>query len=215
MKNHRLIITTASLCGIVAPILHLGESIINGAMQPGYSWQADTVSELAQFQNGWIQDATFIIFGLLVIVFAFGLNFSIEQTKYGKTGIFFLFLFGLFAIGGGVFPEPITGIGVHGVVAFIAFITVIIGMFFLFFRLKQDQKWKRYTWFTIISAFLGLVFLYVWLGIVQPKWGLAIHDPERISSAFGQWIGISQRLALIFWLVWIEVMSIKLWTIRK
>lgn len=58
--------------GIIAPILFATTFMIDGFLKPGYSADAEAISYLEVGANGWIQQANFILFGLLLLVFLIG-----------------------------------------------------------------------------------------------------------------------------------------------
>src|SRR5690348_7289944 len=61
-------------CGVVGPILFTTTYLIEGALHPGYDLVRQPISDLELVTNGWTQSANFILFGLLIACFAFGLR---------------------------------------------------------------------------------------------------------------------------------------------
>jgi hypothetical protein len=81
--------------------------------------------------------------------------------------------------------------------AFISGFCLAISPFVVFPRLRKDNRWKNYGWFTLVMGILantpGLVF---WTSFLT----------TRISD----WEGVIQRLGILFPLLWVEVMAIRL-----
>jgi len=209
----------AIACGILGPILYTVEALVNGFLQPGYSFFADHISELAQFPHGWIQSSTFIVFGLMEIIFAGGLLIrTYRRNVAGIISFSFLILFGLGAIAAGIFPEPTRGLGIHGIVSSVAFTAIILAMLTTAIHWRQLHIGKLYSRYTAISCILAVVSFLVWTVVVEPKQGLAINGSLRIHSQFGHWIGLAQRINVAVWLLWLFVSALvvrKLTTPKK
>jgi hypothetical membrane protein len=61
-------------CGVLASALFTLVWLIEGALRPGYDPYRNWISELALTDRGWIQIASFLLSGTLVLVFARGLR---------------------------------------------------------------------------------------------------------------------------------------------
>jgi hypothetical membrane protein len=64
--NHRLLAVAAT----VGPPLFAALSVLAGLVKPGYDIAAQTVSDLAVGDYGWIQTANFLILGVAILAYA-------------------------------------------------------------------------------------------------------------------------------------------------
>ena len=99
-------------------MLFLAVLIVEGAARPGYRPLHDTISELSFGPRGWIQTANFIVFGMLFVVFARGVNASLDDSRAARAGGALLSLIGLGVIGAGLFraePWPPSSMSLAGV----------------------------------------------------------------------------------------------------
>jgi hypothetical protein len=69
--------------GAAGPVIFIAAYTINGATQPDYDSWRDTISTLSLAHHGWIQVATFVVYGMLTLCFAEGLRRLGEVTKCG------------------------------------------------------------------------------------------------------------------------------------
>jgi len=95
-------------CGLVGPILFYAVFTLAGATRPGYSAIHDVVGALSRGEEGWIQIANFIVFGLLLIGFAAGLRSALQVGRGSAAGPLLLAVAGAGLVIQGLFvPDPI------------------------------------------------------------------------------------------------------------
>ena len=122
----------------------------------------DWPSGLALGDHGWIMTATFIISGLMMILFASGLRLSLPPVRASRTGTLLLSLAGL-ALMGLVFPTDPTLTTItrtwHGLLHDAAFVvlglTLMPAMILLGFAFRKTNRWSdlsKYTWITVALA---------------------------------------------------------------
>ena len=94
-------------CGVVGPAFFVVSFLVQGAVRPGYDPLRHPVSPLSLGGGAaWVQSATFLITGLLVIAFAVGLG----RADCGRWTPILIGLVGLGLMGAGVFTsDPING----------------------------------------------------------------------------------------------------------
>ncbi len=198
-----------ALCGIIAPILFTFTVIIASLLRPDYSQISNFVSDLGVGPNSIIQNVNFIIFGILVIIFSFGLGCGMPSPrgKALKTGVWLLVLFGFFIILAGVTlfsvgPDVTYAqeVEAHGLVSAMAFLTIIAAQLLIWRGLRDADSsvWGRYGTYSLISGLLSIFLL------------LAL----RIAIG-GGYQGIVQRAFLAVPWIWIEMTGIKLYLIAK
>jgi hypothetical protein len=187
------------LAGIIGPLIFLAILLALDIIQ----WQSlpllSSISNLVHGEFGWLQTMSFVLIGLLFIIFVIKL-YSITRKKvssltgsssFGITSICFLTI--------AAFPSQIGNIGltmeglIHNSIAGIISASFIIGCIAFAYHFRRDPRWKSCWIFTVITILLCLTFAI--------SWALA---PESQMRA------ISERLLFISGLCWMLVISIKL-----
>jgi len=182
-----------ALSGVIGPILFTGVVIIVGLLRPGYSHVSQTISELGEVGAPYatIQDANFVVFGLLVIAFAYGLHKGIGDGKGSKIGPILVAMFGGFpGLGSAIFPLPSP---LHLPVGATGFFTIMIAPLMISRRLKQDSRWQGYRLYSLATGVTAVILFLVLL-----------------TGQGGPWSGALQRIFLAPLFIWIEVMAIHL-----
>ena len=200
--NRRLLF----ISGMVAPWWFVFMTIFGGAIRPGYSHIADTISELFApgSPNKMFLDILHTIFAVFLILFGIGLLQFFQRTKplkrTGQVGAFFFILMGCVSVTTAtIFPQDPWGTAatyagemhklLSGVIGLLSmFSMLLIGIWFV--RTKISPRFGVYTFVTI-----GLVILSAGLYAVSiggPMMGFA----ERISALVGfQW-----TFTLAYWM---------------
>lgn len=97
-------------CGIIGGPLFITASLAQAALVNGFDLNRQQISSLSLGKHGWIQVTNFVLTGLLIIAFAFGLRQAMP-TGRGRRLIPVLFgIYGVAMILGGVFfDDPAFG----------------------------------------------------------------------------------------------------------
>jgi uncharacterized protein DUF998 len=74
------------VCGVVGPILFFAVFTVAGAVRHGYSALRDFVTHLSLGDQGWVQIANFIVFGLLMLAFDAGTRYAIRSSPGPSLG---------------------------------------------------------------------------------------------------------------------------------
>ena len=157
----------------------------------------DWPSGLALGDYGWIMTATFIISGLMMILFASGLRLSLPSIQPTRIGTLLLFLAGVGLIGLASTTDPtLTTITRtwHGLLHDASFVvlglTLMPGMIFLGFAFRKSNDWKHlslYTWITVALAlptfflkgaafYVFLLAVLVWCEVMAFRLGKQDHE---------------------------------------
>ena len=151
-------------------------------------------SGLALGPYGWLQVANFILFGLLLIMFAIGLQRELRARKWELVGPGLLMVAGIASILCGFKTDPDLSKGPQTIsswihtIAFFLLLGSLVPSFFFFWRLlRKDPRWRGYDWYALISGVLALITFFL------PQVGFYI--------------------SLLVMLTWIEVMALRLWVI--
>ncbi|MEE9150531.1 MAG: DUF998 domain-containing protein [Thermoplasmata archaeon] len=193
-----------AICGIIAPIIFTIILIIAGLLRSDYSHLTNYVSELGGVgaPNAIIQRANFVLIGILIIAFAYGLHRGINNGKGSIIGPLLISIFGLSAVVSGIFstdpiqPGSFSDV-MHSIASGIGSLAAIIAFFVITERLKKDNLWKRYQTFSKMIAITAILVSVIVVGILG-----AVGTP-----------GLGQRLFLAVLFLWIEVMAIRLFQI--
>ncbi len=188
-----------ALCGIIAPLLFTLVVTIASLLRPGYSQTHNFVSDLGVGSYAIIQNANFVIFGLLSIGFAFGLRGGLPAPHRNaqKAGVGFVILFGLGIIFAGAFPEDYLSSAPHTLASSIAFLSIIAAQLLIWQGLRHADAatWGKYRLYSLISGVLSFVLVWFSSGTAYP--------------------GAAQRIFLAVPWLWIEVTGLKLYFLAK
>lgn len=158
------------VAGIVGPVLFVTSIFVQGLINPSYSHVSLPISALAAWPTGWIQNLTFVVFGLLFVIFAIGLHLGIRSSRFGMLGPALLSLGGIGLVVCGIFPwvrvdgqlkEPVG----HIVGAITTFASVGTGLIVLSRRMLLDADWRGAAAYAfwggvlIVALFLTFAFL--------------------------------------------------------
>ena len=191
-----------AICGIIGPILYSIMLITLGLFRPGYNHVTQIMSELGEVgaPNAIIMNtAGFILLGLLMISFAFGLDRGISEGEGSKIGPALVAVSGAWLVLLGIFPcdpgcvnESFVGI-THEVFAIMHAFAMIFAPLAIAQRLKKDSRWQGYLYYSLATGVVGAVIASVY--------GFNVFEP---------WKGALQRVLMGVPLLWIEVMAFKL-----
>jgi hypothetical membrane protein len=103
----KILLALGALC---APIF-IGTFLIEGSTRAQYNWLRFSISALSIGPHGWIQIASFIATGLLIILLGVGLRLSLAPDSEGSLwGPIAVAIAGIGLIGAGVFvSDPVFG----------------------------------------------------------------------------------------------------------
>lgn len=201
------------ICGAIAGLLFTFSWIIQEGFREGYNPIMIPISSLAIGPFGWIQSATFLISGALIILFAYGL-WKISKKEYkgvSKWGPILILICGIGLIGAGCFitdpmnsyPEgtpvvndnPSFDSVMHQLFSSFLFFGLPITCFIFgnYFAAKKELKWLIYSFLSGI-LFLAL-FLVTSMGFSQIA-GLQFYA------------GLLQRITLTIGFLWMILLSI-------
>jgi len=198
------------LCGTISGVVFTLSWIIQEAFKVGYNPMMVPISSLAIGELGWIQSATFLISGITLILFAYGLE-KIRKNKEFSTWIFiFLAVGGIGLIGAGCFttdpmnsfppgtPETIVETTLMGMLHQLFSVLLFIGLpvaMFLFSKYFLHVKNRKWWIYSIASAILFIIFMIVLKIAPFPSLGLLPY------------YGLIQRIMLIIGFVWVILLS--------
>lgn len=131
--------------------------IILGKLAPHYDFFRDPISALLGPTGvGSAQRANFIVFGLLLCLFAIGLRRELLPGGAGATVIpVFQFLSGVGVVGAGVFIQA----PLHLVCDLIAFNSALAVLFAFGWRFRRAVNWRWWSTYSVSTAALMMTLL--------------------------------------------------------
>ena len=214
-QNYPLATRILIACGAIGPILFVLVFLIEGATRPGYSQWRNFVSDLSESSQGWVQIVNFIMCGVLVFCFAFGLRQVLRSGKGAVWGPRLLGIFGLLLIIAGLFvTDPSLGYPpgtssnmqtlhgtIHGVNAPLTFGSLAMAIFVLARRFASDATWRGWTFYSVITGMLLVGFFTACLVV-------ALLDQKGILPDAP--VGLLERIAIVLGWGWISLFALKL-----
>lgn len=195
-----------AICGVIGPILFIMVIFIFGLIRPGYNPVRQHISELGEVgaPNGIAFNmAAFLLLGLLMIAFAFGLQHGISEGKGSKLVPILIAVSGVGWVGASFFRcdagcvnESVTGM-MHDLTAIIPLFGMLMAPLAISPRLKKDSRWQSYRPFSLIMGALAVIFTTVMFS-------------TAVFPALEPYRGLIQRLTFYTPLLWMEVMAIRL-----
>ena len=161
-------------CGVVGPILFYAVFMVAGAVRPGYSAARDFISGLSLGDQGWVQIANFIVFGLLTLAFAIGVRLALRTGPAAVAGPLLLGIHGgALLLGGAMVPDPVTAATtVHGTLHMLAGIAsnaAVAAACFVFAR--RFGTWRGFGLYSVATG-LAIPILFVLTGPIGQPLGM-------------------------------------------
>jgi hypothetical protein len=190
------------VCGAVASLLFTVAWLGEGAARANYDPLRHPISSLSLGDHGWMQVASFIITGLLILAFSIGLRRALRPSG-AVWGPLLVGLVGVGLIGAGIFvTDPFNGYPpgtpriptehtTHGTLHGLCAVSFFLGLpitCFVFARLFTrlgEWRWAAYSVCTGLAMF-AVVFLVVFADIA----------------------GLFQRIAVIIGYAWITLLAL-------
>ncbi len=208
INKHRNIRLLPVILGLIAPIIFFSLVLGLGPLEPGFSHATDMMSLLRGV--GGIRGTVFLLgealTGLIIIAFAVGHHYGINDGRGSKVGPILLSLSGVGMIGSAIFHgntgcknilvDPTMAGKFHILFAFITGSYIAISPLVIFFRMK-DNNWTHLRLFTLIFGILANIpGLILWISF--------------FTTRIPEFEGLIQRLGIIFPMIWVGVMSFNL-----
>jgi hypothetical membrane protein len=195
MTNRQYAIT-----GFLAPTLFWVTYFIMANQRSEYSFLTKAVSELgsADAPDKWVWNIFgYIIPGILISIFAFGLFKNIVTDRSTKLPLIGIALSGLLMAVSGVFPGDFdnrqsTTMLLHTVGSLGSYLFFLIGAFTYPKQMKKSGYWKKSIKPTLV---------FTWLTILFGSWPLI----------FTSFPSVGQRLVFFFYLLWIFYTAVRLY----
>ena len=183
----------AARAGIVGPVLFtLAFLAQQWVRRDGYDWVAEPVSNLEAGPHGWVQQANFVVFGLLLAAFAVGMS---RVTRGSGLGRAVPVLLGLCSVGlflAAVVPieQDAQGLaydpGFHFLAGVTFFLSSALALLAVSRSLPRDGRWGGLPRYALVAGLLALVG-FVTLG------AFAIPQDAPLHA----YAGLAQRVVIV------------------
>lgn len=200
----------AAWAGMLGPALFVGIFTIEGWLRPGYEPLRMYVSELSLGPRGWIQITGFVVIGLLLLVFAWGVAAEFRTGKASRGGPILLTIVAiLFLVSGPLVMDP-TGTPlsqatvhgtIHGLAGGIVFLLMPITCFVFVRRFRVDPEWRSLQWWTLA---LGIIIAAAVVLLT-----ISSKLPE-VQDVFQNWLGLIQRTIIVPFMAWVFIFALGL-----
>jgi hypothetical protein len=181
------------LCGGVGAVLFTAIYLLEGISRPGYAAWRQPISALSLGPGGSLQQASFILFGVLLVLAAVGWYRFLMPGRGAIWFSLFQGIAGLGLIGAGVFsmdpfpgyppgatPTTSTAHGMlHTICAYTIIIALVLSCFTLASRFWSGAHWRGWAVYSSIS---GVLMLILWEVFVQYPTGPFAGLVERLSA---------------------------------
>src|SRR5215211_4102010 len=201
--KRQTVIMSAAVAGTIGPVLFataiFALSVLEYDFMLGIGWRpvADPAgawpSGLALGPYGLLQDATFVVSGLLLALFSVGLSIGTTDGRSLPLGPALLFMAGIAMMLMAFETDPIHRVrprSLHGLVHDAAFVLFILAMLTALFSLwrgfRKHLRWRGHAHYTLATGMLAMLLL--------PLPGVAYY------------------LFIVTLLLWIFVTGLRLWS---
>ena len=193
----------ATTAGLLAVPFYLTLIFALGALEPGFSHRTSLMSLLGGVPGlrGLAFNLGVGTTGVLVIIFALGLQRQLPSRWTAKVGSALLVIGGLGLIGAGVFhcnqgcrnilTEPDFVGRLHTIASLFAGMGTRLAVVFVWAAIRKSEKWKGLTTATFVAAVLAnLPGITLWITLFT---GFRLYAVE----------GLIQRMGFVVVLIWI------------
>lgn len=183
--------------GVFGSLLFTSVYLIEGATRPGYVTLQQPISALSLGPGGWMQQANFIVFGLISLCAAFGWRRALVSGAGALAYPILRVIEAIGLIGDGFFsqdpargfpvgaPMPTTPTlvgAIHTIFAIVAITAVALSAYVLAWRFMHEPRWRAWALPALITGILTMVFIAIF-GAVNAQPGSLAGLYERLSTA--------------------------------
>jgi len=155
--------TLLLLCGIIGSAMFAIVNFTLAAINPDYNIVSQTMGDLELSDHGWIQSTNFIVAGIFLCAYAWGLRKELVSGLGAVTIPALQLTLGITMILLGVFVVD----AIHSIVIYVLFLAIMISFFIFSRRFNADKRWIHWAVYTNITAIVLLIFfaLYIRSGL--------------------------------------------------
>ena len=193
--------------GLIGSLLFVAIFVAEDVFSPDFNWLSTAVSEHSRTAHGWIQITTFILVGLLLVIFSRGIVEELRNAPGSRTGPLMIGITGVCLILSGPFVTDPGGVvmgssgatwhgAMHGIVGAIAFTLMPLSCLVFYRCLRSQPAWSSFARWSLTVCFF-IIF------------GIALLKLAQLGVMRGL-LGLFQRLLLVAYFGWIFVLALRL-----
>ncbi len=190
-SNHRLI-HLAGLCGVISPIFSLATTLIAVVMTPGFSWQANDLSDMGVSATANPFNASLIIGGIFGVIFALGLWQWIGSSRVGKLGSLILILGSIVLSSIGIVVESIKPWHFNLAVTYFT----LVPLSYILLGSALIRNGRRIAGISSIAAAVAVAMIMIFRKTLTQDGGVAV--PEMLTSMLTNAWSFALGLTLLF-----------------
>lgn len=160
------------ILGLIGAVLFPAACLLDGALRPGYRTLVDPISALAIGPGGWAQIADFILYGVLMIISAYGWRRVLVRGPVAVLYPSARILSGLALIATGIVHQG----PIHNVVSYLSLIATVAGLFILAARLHRSPGWRGWASTAMVTAVLEMGLLAAFGRLTTPSGGGGVFE---------------------------------------
>ncbi|WP_353810103.1 DUF998 domain-containing protein [Agromyces sp. SYSU T00194] len=171
LEQRSRIVRAGACAGLIGPALFVAAWLIQAAARSEeFDLIGEPASALAAGDAGWIQTVSFIVYGLMTLVFAAGLHRAMAPSRLGWIGPSLIGVTGVGLLWGAAFPlrreasGELVDPGLHAVGGFMYFVVGTLAIIAIIPRMRADARWRGLVPYSIVVAAL-LVAAHVVMAI--------------------------------------------------
>lgn len=188
---------------VAGPILFTIVWMTGPWWHPAYDPLRDSVSRLAVGTNGWVQTTNFVVFAILSLSLAGFLFPTLPGGRLSMLASVLLVAFSLGILGAGFFSVG-TASSLHQIFSAVAFVAIILGMLVLWRDFGFSDTWRPLAAFSLVMGALSAILFLFFLVVVGSDF-----------SGLGEWSGLFQRVFILSWTAWLQVVALRLVTTNR
>jgi hypothetical protein len=193
--------------GMIGSLLFLAVFVAEDVSSADFNWLSTAVSEHSRTPHGWIQITTFIVVGLLLVIFSGGIAEEWRNAPGSRTGPLMIGITGVCLILSGPFVTDPGGVvmgssgatwhgAMHGIVGAIAFTLMPLSCLVFYRCLRSQPAWSSFARWSLTVCFI-IIFGIVLLKLAQ-------------LGVMRGLLGLFQRLLLVAYFGWIFALALRL-----
>ncbi|WP_295671639.1 DUF998 domain-containing protein [uncultured Mucilaginibacter sp.] len=195
MSSKKTLTQVALLCCGFSGVLFILIYAVFGFLTPGFNALRNTISSLELVKNGWLQQANFMLYGVLSMLFTIGLSKELIKSA----NAWYIVLFQLFICAGSIglaicIHEPL-----HQICNIIVFISVLVVLFLFAWQFYKTNSWKGWIVYSLVAAFMTMALKAIFM----------------LAVTYHHWPGLFERLIFLPYNLWLFVLIIKLISGRR
>lgn len=200
----------AAWAGMIGSALFVAVFTLEGWLRPDYNPFSMYISALSLGPRGWIQVINFIVLGVFLLIFAWGIRAEFPTGKTARGGSIMLAILAVLFIVSGIFvmdpmdtPQDQMSVHglIHGIAGGIVFVLMPVTIFVYLRRFRVEPNWLAVQGWTVVLGIIEATAVIIFT---------IVSKSPTLFNTFAGWIGLIQRAALIPFMFWLFIFALHL-----